>query len=252
MDSSSGGGTPVRQLKNSVAQRRKGRMPLFTVSATVNPETPDLNLRERERKEEMDDTTPFLIFFLLYDSIRYFLTHQCVETQESKVLLRPEPHLPPQPLQSQHSLSTHNHYCQHESPFSHRGLCENQAWVWGHIPCVVSRTCSMCPIVTKCNMWRWLYAVLIAEGWRSTASSWYNTGIDRTRPTWGEPLPFITGQKVIECPLTRLWNCFTTLLSRWKIISLVTDKSNNSLVFDWFNDKLTPFTSYRNVLVFNQ
>lgn len=45
LDSSSGAGTPVRQWKKSAAHRRKGRIPLFTVSTVMEADTPDLSLR---------------------------------------------------------------------------------------------------------------------------------------------------------------------------------------------------------------
>lgn len=44
LKSSSGGCTPVRQLKNRAAQRRKGSIPLFTLSATELPDTSGTSL----------------------------------------------------------------------------------------------------------------------------------------------------------------------------------------------------------------
>lgn len=49
LESSSGGWTPVRQLKNSAAQRRKGLMPSFTLSATDLPDTSEIGLKEQYR-----------------------------------------------------------------------------------------------------------------------------------------------------------------------------------------------------------
>lgn len=47
LKSSSGGCTPVRQLKNRAAQRRKGSMPFFTLSATELPDTSGFKLTSK-------------------------------------------------------------------------------------------------------------------------------------------------------------------------------------------------------------
>lgn len=47
LKSSSGGCTPVRQLKNRAAQRRKGSIPLFTRSATELPDTSGISLMSK-------------------------------------------------------------------------------------------------------------------------------------------------------------------------------------------------------------
>lgn len=49
LDSSSGGCTPVRQLKKRAAQRRKGLIPVFTLSATDRPDTSWVSLKEKEK-----------------------------------------------------------------------------------------------------------------------------------------------------------------------------------------------------------
>lgn len=53
--SSSGGRTPVRQLKKRVAQRRKGLIPLFTLSATELPDTSGIILMGKSQDTQSDE-----------------------------------------------------------------------------------------------------------------------------------------------------------------------------------------------------
>lgn len=61
LESSSGGCTPVRQLKKRAAQRRNGSMPFFTLSAKDLPDTSWISLKERMtgKKEEEERNTVF-------------------------------------------------------------------------------------------------------------------------------------------------------------------------------------------------
>lgn len=51
LKSSSGGCTPVRQLKKRAAQRRKGSMPFFTLSATELPDTSGIILTSKAQND---------------------------------------------------------------------------------------------------------------------------------------------------------------------------------------------------------
>ena len=49
LETSTGGGTPVRPLKKSAVHRRKGVIARFTPSATALPDTSKLSLGDRYR-----------------------------------------------------------------------------------------------------------------------------------------------------------------------------------------------------------